>query len=69
MVFLDAKNVNLEIIKAGYAEVYRGTVAASFDNGPYWKVEEEARAAKKGMWAQGDKYVSPREWRRVNSRK
>jgi endonuclease YncB( thermonuclease family) len=33
----------------------------------YWKAEEEARAAKKGMWAQGDKYVSPREWRRGNS--
>jgi endonuclease YncB( thermonuclease family) len=32
---------------------------------PYWKAEEEARAAKREMWAQGDKYVSPREWRRV----
>ena len=35
----------------------------------YWKAEEEARAAKKGMWAQGDKYVSPREWRRESGGK
>ena len=69
VVFLDGKNVNLEMIKAGYAEVYRGTPAAGFDSAPYWKAEEEARAAKKGMWAQGDKYVSPREWRRMNSEK
>ena len=56
-------NVNLEMVKAGYAEVYRGTDAKCFDSAPYWKAEEEARAAKKGMWVQGDKYISPREWR------
>jgi micrococcal nuclease len=69
VVFLDGKSVNLEMIKAGYAEVYRGNPAAGFDSGPYWKAEEEARAAKKGMWAQGDKYVSPREWRRMSGGK
>ena len=40
-----------------------------FDSVPYWKAEEEARAAKRGMWAQGDKYVSPREWRRASGGK
>ena len=69
VVFLGGKNVNLEMVKAGYAEVYRGTDAKGFDSAPYWKAEEEARAAKKGMWVQGDKYVSPREWRRMNSGK
>ena len=69
VVFLGGKNVNLEMVKAGYAEVYRGTPAGGFDSGPYWKAEEEAKAAKRGMWAQGDKYVSPREWRRMNSGK
>jgi micrococcal nuclease len=69
VVFVDGKNVNLEMIKAGYAEVYRGTPAAGFDSGPYWKAEEEARAAKRGMWVQGDKYVSPREWRRMSGGK
>ena len=69
IVFLTGKNMNLEMVKAGYAEVYRGTPAAGFDSAPYWKAEEEARAAKKGMWAQGDKHVSPREWRRVSGGK
>jgi len=69
VVFLDGKNVNLEMVKAGYAEVYRGTPAPGFDSAPYWKAEEEAKAAKKGIWAQGEKYLSPREWRRVNSGK
>ena len=69
LVDLAGKNLNLEMIKAGYAQVYRGPPAAGFDSAPYWKAEEEARAAQKGMWAQGDKYMSPREWRRVNSGK
>jgi endonuclease YncB( thermonuclease family) len=69
VVFVAGKNVNLEMVKAGYAEVYRGTPAAGFDSAPYRKAEEEARATKKGMWAQGEKYVSPREWRRMNSGK
>ena len=69
VVLLGGKNVNLEMVKAGYAEVYRGSPAPGFDSTPYWKAEEEARAAKKGMWAQGEKYLSPREWRRVNSGK
>jgi micrococcal nuclease len=69
VVFLSGNNDNLEMIQAGYAEVYRGTPAASFDSDPYWKAEEEARAAKKGMWAQGDKYLSPTEWRRMNNGK
>ena len=69
VVFVAGKNVNLEMVKAGYAEVYRGTPAAGFDSAPYWKAEEEARAAKKGKWAQGDKYVSPREWRRMSGGK
>ena len=69
VVSAGGKNVNLEMVKAGYAEVYRGTDAKGFDSAPYWKAEEEARAAKKGMWAQGDKYISPREWRRVSSGK
>ena len=69
VVLLSGKNVNLEMVKAGYAEVYRGTPASGFDTAPYWKAEEEATAAKKGVWAQGDKYLSPREWRKVNDGK
>jgi micrococcal nuclease len=66
-VFVDGNNVNLEMVKAGLAEVYRGTPAPGQEVGPYWKAEDEARKAGKGMWSLGDKYVSPREWRRTHS--
>ena len=61
--------MNLEVINAGYAEVYRGTPAAGFDNAPYLKAKKEFRVAKKGMWVQVDKYMSPRDWKRMNSEK
>ena len=64
VVYVDGKNVNLEMVKTGLAEVYRGKPAQGFDNGPYDKAENEARSAGKGMWSLGDKYVSPKEWRK-----
>ena len=63
---LDGKNVNIEMIQAGLAEVYRGKPASGLDMEPYWKAEGDAKVAKRGMWALGDKYVSPRDWRRNN---
>jgi endonuclease YncB( thermonuclease family) len=62
-VFDDGKNINLEMIKAGLAEVYRGTPAPGQNLDPYWQAEKEARMAKRGMWVLADKYESPREWR------
>ena len=64
-VFLDSRNVNLEMVDAGFAEVYRGDPALGQDLASYWKAEEQARAAKRGMWVQGSKYLSPREWRKM----
>jgi micrococcal nuclease len=61
---LNGTNVNIEMIKAGLAECYRGKPASGLDMELYWKAEEEARKAGRGMWVQGDEYVSPREWRR-----
>jgi micrococcal nuclease len=63
IVSLGSKNINLEMVEAGFAEVYRGDPAPGQDLAPYWKAEGQARAAKKGMWSLGDTYVSPREWR------
>lgn len=65
-VFLEDKNVNLEMVKAGFAEVYRGKPATGQDMEPYWKAEQEAKIAKRGMWVLGDKYVSPKEWRKAH---
>ena len=35
IVYLDENNVNLEMVKAGFAEVYWGTHAPGFDPAPY----------------------------------
>jgi endonuclease YncB( thermonuclease family) len=66
VVYAEGKNVNLEMVRAGLAEVYRGRPAPGFDNEPYQKAEDAARRAGVGMWSLGDKYISPREWRRIN---
>ena len=63
LVFVDGKNVNLEMVKAGFAEVYRGKHAKGFNPKRYQDAEAEAKTEKRGMWAQGDKYISPRDWR------
>jgi endonuclease YncB( thermonuclease family) len=51
------------MVKAGLAEVYQGKPTPGLDMGLYWKAEEDARKANRGMWVQGNKYVSPMEWR------
>ncbi|MFH0844480.1 MAG: thermonuclease family protein, partial [Pseudomonadota bacterium] len=57
------KNINLGMVRAGYAEVYRGKPPHGLDMAPFHQAEKEAKEAKRAMWSQGDKYVSPREWR------
>ena len=64
VVYVNGKNVNLEMVKQGLAEVYRGRPAKGFDNGPYLKAEDKARKAGVGMWSLGGRYISPRFWRR-----
>jgi endonuclease YncB( thermonuclease family) len=61
-VFIGDRNINLEMVRDGYAEVYRGRPVRGQNIEPYRKAEEQAREAKRGMWVQGDQYVSPREW-------
>jgi len=64
VVYVDDLNVNLKMVKEGLAEVYKGKPAPGFDNQPYWDAEKEARENNRGMWIQGDKYISPRDWRK-----
>ena len=68
VVFVGGKNVNLEMVKEGLAEVYRGKPARGLDLDPYWKAEAEARNFKLNIWSLGDKYVSPRDWRKMNKK-
>jgi endonuclease YncB( thermonuclease family) len=53
------------MIKTGLAEVYRGKPAAGFDLDPYWKAEADARNARLSIWSLGDRYVSLRDWRKI----
>ena len=50
VVFIDGVNVNLEMIKAGYAKVYRGEPPHPLYLLPYLKAEETARRAQRGIW-------------------
>ncbi len=68
-IFLDRQNVNIEMIKAGLAEVYRGRRPVTLDSALYLKEEAKARQNRKGMWGQGKSYKSPRQWRKENPRK
>ena len=66
IVFDSGKNANLEMVKAGLAEVYRGKPADGLNLEPYWNAEAEAKKTGIGMWSLGDKYISPKEWRRIH---
>jgi micrococcal nuclease len=66
VVFVGDKNVNLEMVKVGLAEVYRGRPANGLDLKPYWDAEAGAKKAGIGVWSLGDKYISPKEWRRIH---
>jgi endonuclease YncB( thermonuclease family) len=63
-IFLGRENVNLEIVRAGYAETYRGKSPEKLDLDRYFEAEKEAKEAKRGVWSQGRKYVSPRTWQK-----
>lgn len=63
VVFVDGKNINLEMVKAGLAAVYRGRSPRGFDLAPYRETELKAKEQKKGLWSLGNRYQSPTEWR------
>ncbi len=68
-VFVGDKNINLEMIKAGLAQVYRGKRPKGLDSKRYFTEELKAKRINKGMWNQGDAYKSPWQWRKEHPRK
>jgi endonuclease YncB( thermonuclease family) len=64
-VFAKGRNINIELLKAGLAEVYQGRPPKSLDITPYQEAETQAKNMGKGMWRMGYSYVSPKEWRRM----
>jgi endonuclease YncB( thermonuclease family) len=63
-IFLGGTDINLAMIEAGLAEVYRGPESDNPYKRQYQAAEETARSARKSMWVQGDTYESPRAYRK-----
>ena len=64
IIVLQGTDINLEMLKMGFAEVYRGKPVKGFDPAPYIAAQKEAMEKQKRMWVQGVEYVSPRDCRR-----
>jgi len=50
-LYLNGRNINLEMVRAGFAEVFSGGLYRELDLEPYRRAEQEARKAGRGMWA------------------
>jgi endonuclease YncB( thermonuclease family) len=57
----ERQNINLEMIKQGYAEV--DPVRSGLDMTPYRKAQQTAKKQKLNMWSQTD-YISLKLWRK-----
>lgn len=53
VIFLKGKNINIEMIRAGLAEVSGEELPRDFDLGPYRKAQNEAMKAERGIWLKG----------------
>jgi micrococcal nuclease len=65
VVYVGNTNVNIAMIAKGLAEVPVGEPPAGLNIAPYADAEKEAKAAGRGMWSLGDRYISPSEWRKA----
>ena len=55
VIFLNEKNINLEMVKQGLAVVYRGRQPCGFDITPYREAEMDARKTGRSVWSQSGK--------------
>ena len=69
MIYLNGKNINLEMVDNGLAEVFASPIPKGLDIQPFLNAQTMARQEKKGMWVLGDKYTSPSQWRRDHQKK
>jgi micrococcal nuclease len=68
-IFLGDTNINIELIKEGLAEVWREKSPEGLAIDLYLNAQEEAKKVGRGIWSLGDKYMSPRDWREIHTRK
>ncbi len=63
ILWLGARNVNLEMINAGMAEAYVEYLKQPYRD-TFLQVEKEAKAQRKGIWSQGNNYERPSQFSR-----
>jgi endonuclease YncB( thermonuclease family) len=64
-IFVDEVNINIEMLRAGLAEVYRGKPANGLDIAKYRDAENKAKQSVTGIWELRDQYFSPWDWREI----
>ena len=62
MIYLNDRNINLEMVREGYAEAFIEYLKEPYRS-EFLKVEQEARSMKKGIWSLPT-YERPREFRK-----
>ncbi|MDO5679157.1 MAG: thermonuclease family protein [Pelistega sp.] len=62
-VYLNQRNINLEMVQSGYAWAY----VRYLKDPAYTKAEAQARRLKRGIWAEGNA-IYPEDFRRRNRR-
>ena len=65
-IFVESKNINIEMVAAGLAEVYRGKQAQNLKISKYRDAQIKAKKAVKGIWELRDQYFSPWDWREMH---
>jgi endonuclease YncB( thermonuclease family) len=65
-IFAEKVNINIEMINAGLAEVYRGVPAQNLEIASYRDAERKAKEAVKGIWELRDQYFSPWDWKEMH---
>jgi micrococcal nuclease len=68
-IFFEDKNINIELIRGGLAEVWRDKPPTGLDIDPYLEAEQEAKEAGRGIWSLGKGYVSPSDWRKRHTKR
>jgi len=51
VIFLEGKNINIEMIRAGLARASSEKLPKDLAPGPYREVEKEAKKAERGIWS------------------
>jgi len=61
-IWIDNRNINLEMVKEGYAEAYLEYLKEPY-RAQFIRAEKEARSARKGIWSLLD-YERPKDFRK-----